>query len=160
MKIKLSKYWWGNLYIMLVQWIIMELILLYFLIDSFYEDKIIFGTLMIVWSFLSIYAALSPPIVFFCTIEIQGYLVKSFLFGKLKCQVSLTERVYYVIFNSKESMFRNKTYIAISNKPFEFKVETKGCTFLGYYDKRNQIVVPYNDETKYLFPVEKWININ
>ena len=119
MKIKLSKYWWGNLYIMLVQWIIMELILLYFLIDSFYEDKIIFGTLMIVWSFLSIYAALSPPIVFFSTIEIQGYLVKSFLFGKLKCQVSLTERVYYVIFNSKESMFRNKTYIDISNKPFE-----------------------------------------
>ena len=54
MKIKLSKYWWGNLYIILVQWVIMELILLYFLIDSFHEDKIIFGTLMIVWSFLSI----------------------------------------------------------------------------------------------------------
>lgn len=64
MKIKLSKYWWGNLYIMLVQWIIMEIILMYFLIDSFYEDKVIFGTLMIVWSFLSVYAALSPPIVF------------------------------------------------------------------------------------------------
>lgn len=160
MKIKLSKYWWGNLYIMLVQWVIMEFILLHFLIDSFHEDKVIFGTLMIVWSFLSVYAALSPPIVFFSTMEIQGYVVKSFLFGKLKCQVSLAERVYYVIFNSKESMFRNKTYIAISNRPFKFKVETKGCTFLGYYDKRNQIVLPYNDETKYLFPVEEWININ
>ena len=84
MKIKVSKYWWRNLYIMAVLWVIIELVLIYLMIGSIREDKMIVASLMVIYAIICVYAALVPPKVFFMSIEIQEKLIKSFLFGGLK----------------------------------------------------------------------------
>lgn len=164
MKIKLSKYWWGNAYAMLGQWMVCEIMLLYYLIDCIRigcirEDRMIFIGLMVMWTVFSIFGALAPPLVFLMTMEIQDNVMKSFLFGRLKCEVFTDKEIYYVIFDGVEAICRHKTYIAVSNELFLFKKE-KRCTFLGYYDKTKQIVFPYDEKTKHLFPIEKWTRVN
>lgn len=160
MKIKVSKYWWRNLYIMAVLWVIIELVLIYLMIGSIREDKMIVASLMVIYTIICVYAALVPPKVFFMSIEIQENLIKSFLFGGLKCEVFTEREVYYAIFNARESMFTTSKYIAISNEPFHLKKNKRGGNFLGNFDRKKQIILPYNEMTQHLFVIEKWICVN
>lgn len=160
MKIKVSKYWWKNLYIMTSLWIIIEFVLIYLMIESMREDRIILVSLMVIYTIICIYASFLPPKVFFMTIEMQGKIIKSYLWGKSKCEISVEQTIYYTIFKARESMFTMREYIVLSNEMFYLKSKNREGYFLGNFECKKQVIIPYNEKTKHLLEIEKWICVN
>lgn len=163
MKIKLSKYWWINLYAMIGNVIIMEIFLGYFFINSSGEDFAWGVGLMIAWA-LVIGSIILMSRKYLMTMKIDNNIIRSFLFGKLKCEVDTNKIVYYTVFKCLETNTIEKTYIAISNEVFCYE-ERKPTIwsrnlYIDYYDRTKQIVFPYDEKTKYLFPIENWIKVN
>ena len=90
-------------------------------------------------------------------------IIRSFIFGKLKCEVNMEHKVFYVVFKCNESNTNTKTYIAMSNDKFTYEEKKRSFwstkTFIDYCDMNKIIVCPYDEKTKKLFPVEKWIDV-
>lgn len=91
----------------------------------------------------------------------------SYLLGRKQCTINRAEVIYYVIFREMECRFTSRKYIAISNQPFECR-QTKDIgifswnpkPFVGSYDMKKQIVMPYDDETTVsILEIDKWIKI-
>ena len=90
------------------------------------------------------------------TIWINQYSIRSYLFGRMQCEVRTDGYVYYAIFDS--DMFQGVRcrgrYIIISNEPFS---NVQSLTVKrAKYDQSRQIVLPYNEKTMPLLPVENW----
>lgn len=85
------------------------------------------------------------------------------LFGQKFCTVFLDQVVYFYSFETyitkSEIRGGNEPFIALSNRPFTYYDPTKRINFLGRYNVHTIIVFPYDDRTKPLLPVEKWIQV-
>ena len=90
------------------------------------------------------------------TIQIEDNVIRSRLSGKVACEVFTDQDVYYAIFESDlfQGVRSKGTYIILSNEPFEKDrvIGKKGVR----YDTSKQIVLPYNEKTMPLLPVENW----
>ena len=90
------------------------------------------------------------------TIRIEDNVIRSSLSRKVACEVFTDEDVYYAIFESDlfQGVRSKGTYIILSNEPFEKDrvIGKKGVR----YDTSKQIVLPYNEKTMPLLPVENW----
>lgn len=167
MRIKLSKYWWNNLYLFLVLGTSITIALIWF------QLRFVVSTGSIPWWVLPLLNSLIllgcldaalKPWRFLMTMEVHEEVWRSFLFGKLKCEIFTNREIYYAIFDCRESLHTTKKYIAISNTFFvcekrkpSFFSENR---FIDYYDRTKQIIFPYNETTKHLFSVENWICVN
>lgn len=94
-------------------------------------------------------------------ISVESNMFRSILFNKELCCVDLSKTVYYSVFEFQCGLFEPiEKYIIISNE--EIKLKNKKLEnrvmFRFYTDK--QIVIPYNDKTRYLFRNKKWIYQN
>ena len=159
MKIKMSKQWWVNLYVLMGAWIMAEVFLFVLFMMSSYEDPIMIGVMMVALTVACICAPFSIPLVVYTIIELNEGMIKASLFGKKMCEVSLKEMVYYAIFESKVSITPTKKYIAISNSPFSYTTAEQGRFFLDY-DRNKQILVPYNEKTRTLVLNPNWVHVN
>ena len=90
------------------------------------------------------------------TIQIEENVIRSCLSGKVECEICTDRDVYYTVFESDlfQGVRSRGTYILLSNEPFEKDWVTgkKGVR----YDTSRQIVLPYNEKTMPLLPVENW----
>ena len=90
------------------------------------------------------------------TIRIEDNVIRSRLSRKVACEVFTDQDVYYAIFESDlfQGVRSKGTYIILSNEPFEKDrvIGKKGVR----YDTSKQIVLPYNEKTMPLLPVENW----
>ena len=100
-------------------------------------------------------------------VKIHENEIESYLFNKKLCKVDYDKKIYYVIFQAKENTTTTKKYIAISNKWFEYQEkswmrlrQSDDRPFLGSYDVKEQIVIPYNEKTILLLPIEEWHLVN
>lgn len=85
------------------------------------------------------------------------------MFGRKYCSVSLDQTVYFIPFEAYISKTQykgeNRPFIALSNHPFTYYDPTKVVNFIVRYDLHTIVVLPYDDRTKPLLPVEKWIQV-
>ena len=90
------------------------------------------------------------------TIRIEDNVIRSWLSRKVECEVCTDGDVYYAIFDSDlfQGVRSKGTYIILSNDPFakDQVIGKKGVR----YDTSKQIVLPYNEKTMPLLPVEYW----
>ena len=157
-KLKLSHYWWANFWFLFgvmltaevgflllageILWIPVVLIALMFLIGTFHP-----------WRFLM-------------TMEAREGVFRSFLFGRLCCQVYTDRPVYYALLEFDEHFSIDKPYIAISNHPFRVRprqtdrMPLRSDRFIDYYDRNAVILFPRNPQTEGLFPLERWHRVN
>ena len=90
------------------------------------------------------------------TIQIEENVIRSCLNRKVECEICTDRDVYYTVFESDlfQGVRSRGTYIILSNEPFEKdRVTGKKCV---RYDSSRQIVLPYNEKTMPLLPVENW----
>lgn len=97
-------------------------------------------------------------------VKIKESTIDSYsIFGKKYCTVSLDQIVYFIPFEAYRAKARflgeYKSYIALSNHPFTYDYPTKADNFIAHYDLHTMIVLPYDDKTKPLLPVDKWIQV-
>lgn len=119
MKIKLSEYWWANLYFVFGLGVISEILLVkYLLIDCSREDLKVFISLMVILAVFFLDAALKPW-KFLMTMKVCDGVFRSYLFGKLKCEVYTDKKIYYAILSCRESLCFTRKYIVVSNETFE-----------------------------------------
>ena len=89
-------------------------------------------------------------------IQIEENVIHSCLSRKVVCEVFTDQDVYYAVFESDlfQGVRSRGTYIILSNEPFEKDqvIGKKGVR----YDTSRQIVLPYNEKTMPLLPVEYW----
>ena len=99
------------------------------------------------------------------TIQIEDNVIRSWRFGKMKCEIRTDREMYYTIF--EDFTFTGAkcraSYIVLSNEPFMFFqcAGSKGVLDLDHpsaslYDMSKQIIAPYNKKTIPLLPVENW----
>ena len=107
-----------------------------------------------------------PSVRFMTYVKINEDEIASYLFKKSLCKVDCREKVYYAIFDGRENLTKTKKYIAISNKTFEYYdaphlriFHSDRKPFLGTYDIKKQIVIPYNYKTIPVLPIDGWINV-
>lgn len=85
------------------------------------------------------------------------------MFGRKYCSIALDEMVYFIPFKAylPKSRFKGeyKPFIALSNQPFTYHNPNKVVNFIVRYDLHTIVVLPYDDRTKPLLPVEKWIQV-
>ena len=101
-------------------------------------------------------------------IRIEGNVICSFLFGKIRCEICMDQEVYYTIFENDmlQGVRQWGRYIIISNEPFMYS-ECAGAmecldTVLQsavHYDETRQIILPYDKRTIPLLSVEKWTKL-
>ena len=96
--------------------------------------------------------------------KISTSTVRSYsMFGRKYCSVFLDQIVYFISFECyvAKTQYKGETrpFIALSNQPFTYYDPTKKSTFLGRYDLHTIVVLPYDDRTKPLLPVDKWIQV-
>ncbi|MBQ4559290.1 MAG: hypothetical protein IJN64_05675 [Lachnospiraceae bacterium] len=104
----------------------------------------------------------------FAIIKIQGTTITSFLFGKEKCKIDIDKEVYYAIVEANPERIRGAggTFIVISNECFLYEqrkkigrgIWKKEKPFENYYDMKQMILIPYNENTKSILPIEQWKN--
>ena len=99
------------------------------------------------------------------TIQIEDNVIRSWRFGKMKCEIHTDREMYYTIFESFNFPGAKgwASYIVLSNEPFMFHqcAGSKGVLDLDHpsaspYDMSKQIIAPYNQKTIPLLPVENW----
>ena len=157
-KWKLSPYWWANFWFLSAVAIATEI---WFLLLA--GELLLFPMVLIALMFLI--GALHPWR-FLMTTEVQEGGFRSFLFGRLCCQVFTDRPVYYAVLEFDEHFSIDKPYIAISNHPFRVKPrQTDGLPlrsdrFIDYYDRNAVILFPRNEQTEGLFPLERWHRVN
>ena len=85
------------------------------------------------------------------------------MFGRKYCSVSLNQIVYFISFEAYRARTKYKgkykPFIALSNHPFTYYDPTKVVNFIVRYDLHTIVVLPYDDRTKPLLPVDKWIQV-
>lgn len=85
------------------------------------------------------------------------------MFGRKYCSISLSRTVYFIPFEAylPKSRFKGeyKPFIALSNHLFKYHDPTKAANFIARYDLHTIVVLPYDDRTKPLLPVDKWIQV-
>ena len=165
MRMKLSPYWWNNLYFLFSIGIVAEIFMLWFYFRycaSGNEPPYAFVFMILIA--LAIVSTALAPWRFLMTMELRVEVFRAFLFGKLKCEVFTDKEIYYAIFKCYESATVIKTYIAISNEMFQCNKKKptfwSANRFIDYYDREKQIIFPYTEETKHLFATSKWTCIN
>ena len=164
MKLKLSKFYWINLYTALGICFIVEIGLYTLFREATGETIILKWCLMLFYILICVFFAFSRW-KYLLTLKIDEKTFSSFLFGKLKCKVFMEREIYYVLFKCRESNTNTKHYIAISNECFDYKEKKNifnwpGRTFVDCHDISRIIILPYNKKTKHLCTIEKWTNIN
>ena len=143
--------------------VVVEIDLLYSVVHSSREDLVWGISFMVAYAIIISGVALMPW-KYLMTMEINDNIMRSFLFGRLKCEIDTNKVVYYAIFKCLESNTNTRNYIVISNEIFQYE-EKKATmwsrnTYIDRYDRTKQIIFPYDDKTKFLFPIENWIKVN
>ena len=101
-------------------------------------------------------------------IWIEGNVIRSVLFGKIRCEICMDQDVYYTVFEN--DMFQGVRqwgrYIIISNEPFMYSECAGAMEHLDTvlqsavrYDETRQIILPYDKRTTPLLSVEKWTKL-
>lgn len=165
MKIKLSQYWWNNLYLSLGLGFLTEVLILYFELNYVSPDE---EFRLLLWAMPFVAVAFLDvafhPWRFLTTMEIDGNVIRSFLFGKLQCEVFTDKEIYYAVFDCRESSFSTKKYIAISNEKFFFTERKPSLfsenRFIDYYDRNKLIILPYNDAVIESISMDHWTCIS
>lgn len=133
-----------------------------------FEEDVILNIICVIFIFMPglMYLLICPRA--FAIVNVQENIISSSLFRKVKCKVKTDDKVWYVIIEANPEKIRGAggTYIVISNKPFVYEkrkkegygVWEKERLFENYYDMTRMILIPYNDKTKKLFPIDKWID--
>ena len=113
-------------------------------------------------AFLVLLCGLVPVLVWFphrkklATLYVEEDVIRSCLLGKMRCEIRTDRDVYYAIFESDlfQGVRSKGTYLILSNEPFEKDrvIGKKGVR----HDTFKQIVLPYNEKTMSLLPVENW----
>lgn len=158
MKIKLAPHLQINVYFCLGLSIVYYLVLVYLFYDiGFAIVRDLPGL-----AFLVLICGLLPVLYWIpyrkklATIQIEENVIQSRLFGKMECEVCTDRDVYYTVFESDlfQGVRSRGTYIILSNESFEKDqvIGKKGVR----YDTSKQIVLPYNEKTMPLLPVEYW----
>lgn len=165
MKIYLSKYWIKNNICLLASLIILIIIfiILSIKIDNA-EDTIIMVGCGMFYVFLFCYLLrVVISYVRYVVKENNQFVMCSF-FGKRITAISLDFDVYYETLPLIEGMYSTQNFIIISNHPFRSYRE-QGFFQLGKLCKtldktKNQIIMPYNEQTQNLLDVSKYNFIN
>lgn len=153
-KMKLSGYWWANFWFLFCLTIAAELGFLMLLGEVLLLPMVLFPLIFLVGAL--------HPWRFLMTMEIREGVFRSFLFGRLCCQVYTDRPVYYALLEFDEHFSIDKPYIAISNHPFRVKprqtdrMPLRSDRFIDYYDRNAVILFPRNAQTEGLFPLERW----
>lgn len=166
MKIVLSQTWRREA----ATWVLIEAICILLSISFFSEDN---GLMLIMCLFILLSSTVIQTIVFCCEYRFFTYVLntekkyKSYLLKRELCVIDKQEMIYYAIFWEKEAMFKRRRFIIISNKPFKYEEKTGIRIFpwdkkplLTSYDVKFQIAMPYDEQTKSLFEIERWICVN
>lgn len=102
-------------------------------------------------------------------IFIEENVICSRQFGKVKCQIHTDRETYYSIFESDylQGVRARGRYIMFSHEPFVYadcagttSVPDRAYPSVARYDVTKQIILPYNEQTIPLLPVENWIRLN
>ena len=156
-KVKLSSYWWANFWVLIGLTLAAEVGFL-LLMGEFLLFPVVLLTLMFLVGALH-------PWRFLMTMDIRDGVYRSYLFGRLKCEVFTDRPVYYALLEFDEHYSIVKPYIAISNHPFQIKSRDtslfplRSMRFIDYYDRKSVILFPRNEQTTELFHTEKWHRI-
>ena len=163
MKMKLLKHWWMHMYMMIAFAIIFDVVILSLHILNPDMDGHILLTVMFIID-LIIGETIFESRKYLMTMEIQKGILRSYRFGRLKCEVFTNKNMYYAIFECYEPLKGTNKYIAVSNEKFVCEKRKKTLwsrnEFIDYYDRTKQIMFPYNERTKQLFPIEKWTRVS
>ena len=164
LKVKMSRYYWIALYVFLIMGSIVEIgLTCFFLRYGSFEDPVLDIFFMLFIPLMLGFVALLPW-KYLMTMQVEETVIRSFLFGKLKCEVYTNREVYYALFRCRETNTNSRDYIAISNEMFIYKEGKRTFwstnTFIDRYDRTKQIIFPYDEKTKHLFPLEKWTRVN
>ena len=157
-KWKLSPYWWANFWFLFGLTIAAEIAFVLLLGEVFLVPMALFARMFLVGAL--------HPWRFLMTMEVRDGVFRSFLFGRLCCQVSTDRPVYYAVLKFDEHFSIQKPYIAISNHPFRVKprqtggIPLRSDRFIDYYDRNAVILFPRNEQTEGLFPLERWHRVN
>lgn len=163
MEVKLSKFYWRNLYGILLLGGIVEVLLGYMFWGDMAGDLQTGVLLMIGCLFLCIFVMFYRW-KYLLKIKINEKKICSFLFGKLKCEVDIEKEIFYTIFKCNESNTNIKTYIAVSNEKFIYEEKRKTFwspkNFIDCCNIEKIIIFPYEDKFDFLLDTGKWICIN
>ena len=157
-KWKLSPYWWANFWFLFGLTIAEEIAFVLLLGEVLLVPMALFALMFLVGAL--------HPWRFLMTMEVRDGVFRSFLFGRLCCQVSTDRPVYYAVLKFDEHFSIQKPYIAISNHPFRVKprqtdgIPLRSDRFIDYYDRNAVILFPRNEQTEGLFPLERWHRVN
>lgn len=173
MKFKLTKYLWINLYVCLGISISYYIFFCGLFLNGGFSntaEALILNAGMLIFGVLPVLGLVIPRWRSFTLIEIQAGGVRSYLFGKLKCEIDTNKEVYYTIFDANLEKLQGcgRKYIVISNEPFvyqdsptpQFWSLKKQTEFIDYYDMSKQIILPYAENIKHFISSEKWIGCN
>lgn len=144
--IMLLPFWW--IFEDFELWVISELFIFIFLTS-------IFGTLMCCQFRL------------FTHVIAEKDCFKSFIFRKELCRVDKDRAIYYVRFVGVLTRGVRGEFVIISNQPFKYESPPLFRIFprepkalIHSYNVKTQIAMPYNDETREILEMEKWIGVN
>ena len=163
-KWKLSPYWWANFWFLLILSVAAVAALLWLFwrrevpVEEFPE---ILTVLIPCVTVMFLIGALHPWR-FLMTMDIRDGVFRSYLFGRLKCEVFTDRPVYYALLEFDEHASIVKPYIAVSNHPFHIKPRDaspfplRSTRFIDYYDRKTVILFPRNEQNRGLFPLEQW----
>ena len=157
-KWKLSPYWWANFWFLSALTIAVEIWLLLLAGEVLLLPMVLIALMFLIGAL--------HPWRFLMTMEVREGVFRSFLFGRLCCQVFTDRPVYYAVLEFDEHFSIDKPYIAISNHPFRVKprqtdrMPLRSDRFIDYYDRNAVILFPRNEQTEELFPLERWHRVN
>lgn len=157
-RLKLSPYWWANFWFLFG--VMLAAAVWFFLLAG---EVLLIPVVLIA---LMLLVGALHPWRFLMTMEVQEGFFRSFLFGRLCCEVFTDRPVYYALLEFDEHFSIDKPYIAISNHPFRVTprstdmIPLRSDRFIDYYDRSAVILFPRNAQTEGLFPLERWHRVN
>ena len=167
-KLTLSPYYWANFWLLLMLTIVVEagLVWIYLSWELSDEDLLWIPVVFIPAVVLLFLMAALHSWRFLMTMEVDGCVFRSFLFGRQCCEVFTDQPVYYALIEFDEHYSISKSYIAVSNSPFRVKpkstavIPLRSDRFIDYYDRASIILFPLNAQTEGIFPLNQWYRIN
>ena len=163
MKVRLSNFYWSVFCYMVFCLIVVQSMCLYWSWGVSKED-IITNMLVVFPHYILLPWIALQRWKFLTTIQIDENRIRSFLFGRLKCEVDVQKKVYYRVFKCIETHNQPRDYIAISNEEFAY-VEKKRSnwynnSFIDCCDIKRIIILPYDKQSiKSLLHIEEWSRI-
>ena len=163
-KLTLSPYYWANFWFFLILTIAVEagLVWMYLNWELSAEDLLWIPVVFMPAMVLVFLLTALHPWRFLMTMQVDDGVIRSHLFGRLKCEVFTDRPVYYALLEFDEHYSIVKPYIAISNHPFHIKPRDtspfplRSTRFIDYYDRNAVILFPRNEQTRRVFPLEQW----